>query len=104
VDLIHVALGLRVVAVALYPPPTNQVPRLLVIADDLPAPSERGAFLARLTPPGSLDGVEVVLRSADEFLADPASLYVELAANGRVMVDRRGVLLDRLSTFRADAS
>ena len=101
VDLIHVALGLRVIAVALYPPRPTGNPRLLVIADDLPAPSERAAHLARLTPPGSLGNVEVVLKSPEEFEADSPTLYSELAEGGRIMVDRHGLALRRLSALRA---
>jgi hypothetical protein len=104
VDLIQVALGLRVIAVALYPPRTNRKPRLFVIAEDLPAPSERSEFLASLTPPNSFAGAEeVVLKTPDEFETDPESLYAELAA-GRVMVDRGGLLLQRLATLRASSS
>jgi len=101
VDLIHVALGLRVIAVALYPPGPTGNPRLLVIADDLPAPSERAAHLARLTPRGSLGNAEIVLRSPEEFEADSPALYAELVDGGRIMVDRRGLVLHRLSALRA---
>lgn len=100
VDLIHVALGLRVIAVALYPPGPTGNPRLLVLADDLPAPAERAGHLARLTPPGSLGNAEVVLKSPEEFEADAPALYAELA-DGRIMVDRRGLALRRRAALRA---
>src|SRR5438105_15775120 len=95
-DLILVALGLRVVALVLYPPQANGHPKMLVLADDLPISTERAAFLARSTPPGSLGDAETVMRTPAEFAGDPPDDYAELAAGGRVLTDRQGIVVARL--------
>jgi hypothetical protein len=74
---------------------------MLVIADDLPSPSERANYLGRLTPAGSLGSVEVILRSPEEFLADAPSVCAELADGGLVLVDRRALIVDRLAALRS---
>lgn len=95
-DIILVALGLRVVALVLYPPQADGHPKMLVIADDLPAPEERQGFLASRTPAASLGDAEIVLRTPDEFYAEPREDYAELAAGGRVLTDRGGMVLAKL--------
>src|SRR5437667_4492695 len=66
-DLVLVALGLRVVALALYSDAEGRTPRMLVLADDLPPPAEREAFLASRTPRGSLGRAEIRLQTTVEF-------------------------------------
>jgi hypothetical protein len=101
-DVILVALGLRVAALVLYPPRADGRPKILVVADELPAEQERGAYLASHTPRGSLGDAEIVLRTPAEFLADPPGAYVELAAGGRVLTDRRGIVVGRLRELARD--
>jgi hypothetical protein len=96
VDVILVALGLRVVALVLYPPQTHGRPKLLVLAAELPEPAERGAFLASRTPAGSLGDAEIVLKTPGEFAAEPLEDYAELAAGGRILTDRAGIVMAKL--------
>ena|SRR5437762_5106859 len=93
-DVILVALGLRVVALVLYPLRAGQRPKLLVLADDLPPADERQAFLAGRTPSGSLAAADIVLRTPEEFLSGP--LEPDLGAGARILTDRRGIALARL--------
>jgi hypothetical protein len=95
-DIILVALGLRVVALVLYPAQADGHPKMLVIADDLPAPEERQRFLASRTPRASLGDAEIVLKSPDEFSAEAPEHYAELAAGGRILTDRGGIVLANL--------
>lgn len=95
-DVILVALGLRVVALVLYPPQPDGHPKMLVLADDLPPGPERGAFLASLTSRESLGNADIVLRTPAEFSSDAWETYAELAAGGRILTDRRGIVAPRL--------
>ena len=95
-DVILVALGLRVVALVLYPPQPDGRPKMLVLAEDLPPPAERAAFLASRTPPRSLDHAEIILKTPAEFAADPIDQHAEPSAGGRILVDRQGFVLTRL--------
>ncbi len=94
-DVILVALGLRVVALVLYPPHTDDRPKMLALADDLPPPAERPVFLASRTPPRSLDDAEIILKTPAEFAAEPPEAHRELAG-GRILVDRQGIVLATL--------
>jgi hypothetical protein len=95
-DVILVALGLRVSALVLYPPQPDGRAKMLVLADDLPAESERAAYLASSTPLGSLRDADIVLKTPAEFNADGPAFYTELAAGGRILTDRRGQVLAKL--------
>jgi hypothetical protein len=102
-DVILVGLGLRVAALVLYPPSADARAKMLVLADDLPAESQRAAFLASHTPIGSLDGADIVLKTPAEFMSDSPGAYAELAAGGRVLTDRRGIVVPRLRSLGAEA-
>jgi hypothetical protein len=101
-DVILVGLGLRVAALVLYPPRADGRPRLLVVADDLPAEDERTAYLASHTPQGSLDHAEILLRTPAEFVTDAPEAYAELGAGGRILTDRRGIVAARLRATAGD--
>ena len=94
-DLVLVALGLRVVALALYSDAEGRTPRMLVLADDLPPPAEREAFLASRTPRGSLGRAEIRLQTPVEFQHAPAETLMDLRG-ARLLLDRQGIVGARL--------
>jgi hypothetical protein len=99
-DLVMVALGLRVVALALYPGGGGLEPRMLVLAEDLPPPAEREAFLARRTPRGSLGRVAIHLQTPEEFQRVPAETLKDLRG-ARLLLDRQGIVGTRLRQLDA---
>jgi hypothetical protein len=109
VDTIHVAVGLRLMSVVLFgpaargePPAAGKVDLLVIVEDQLPsAPAERAAYLARRTPPGTLDPANIVLRSPSEFDADPPETYREIANASRILLDIAGFASERLARIRA---
>jgi len=103
-DVVLVALGLRVAALVLYPPQADARTRMLVLADDLPPGPERAAYLASHTPLGSLRDADIVLRTPAEFAADPPGAYVELLTGGRILTDRRGIVVARLRELGGNRS
>jgi hypothetical protein len=94
-DLVMVALGLRVVALALHPGAGGLEPRMLVLAEDLPPPAEREAFLASRTPRGSLGRVAIHLETPAEFQQAPAEALMDLRG-ARLLLDRQGMVGSRL--------
>ena len=94
-DLVLVALGLRVVALALYPSGEGRAPKMLVLADDLPPPAEREAFLASRTPRESMGRAEIVLQTPAEFQCAPAETVMDLRG-ARLLLDRQGIVGARL--------
>ncbi|MPZ13394.1 MAG: hypothetical protein GEU73_03040 [Chloroflexi bacterium] len=71
---------------------------LLVISEDLPNdPVERATYLARRMPPGSLEHVDVLLTTPEEFDADPPDRYRDIAQMGRILFDASGFAADRLA-------
>ena len=63
---------------------------MLVLADELPPPAERAAFLASRTPTGSLGEAEIVLKTPAEVAAEGPAAQAELAV-GRILLDRGGI-------------
>jgi hypothetical protein len=101
VDAIHVALGLGLDAVVLIEPGASGLPRLLVVADEVPDdPGTRLGYLRQRTPVGTLDGVEIQIKTPLEFAADPVRTYRQLASNGRVLLDTSGWVSRRLAEIR----
>jgi len=87
-DVILVALGLRVAALVLYQPASSERPRVLVLADELPPPEDRAAFLEQRTPPGSLGDAEIILKTPAEVAAEARRAPL---GSGRVLLDRGGI-------------
>ncbi len=112
VDAIHVAVGLRLVAVVLFGPaargeasPEGNVDLLVIVDDQLPTDTAaRAAYLTRRTPIGTLDQTRVILKSPAEFDADPPETYRNIAAEGRILLDIPGFATDRLARIRAQGS
>jgi hypothetical protein len=83
-------------------PAAGKLDLLVIVEDQLPsAPVDRAAYLARRTPPGTLDQANVVLKSPSEFDADPPEAYLEIAKASRILLDVAGFASDRLERIRA---
>jgi len=110
VDALHVAVGLRLVAVALLDPEAEtsnehcDLPHLLVVVDDdLPREgAERAGYLARRMPIGSLDATLITLKSPIQFDADPPEVDTGPLAGGRILFDAAGFLAKRITSRPPD--
>ena len=104
VDAIHVAVGLRLVAVVLYGPAASgkvwsgERIDLLVVAEELPPDTlQRGAYLERLCPPGTLEGTNILFKTPEEFQAEPEDTYRQMAATARILFDSGGFVSARFA-------
>jgi len=74
---------------------------LLVIAKGLiEDPLDRGRFLRQLLPSGCRGAMALLARTPEEFEGHVASLYLDIALDGRILYDPTGYAAERLSTLR----
>lgn len=107
VEALRKALGNRLVAVVLFGSRAREDARpdsdwdLLVIAKGLiEDPPERGRFLRQVLPSGCRGAIALLARTPEEFEGHLASLYLDIALDGRIVHDPTGYVAERLATLR----
>jgi predicted nucleotidyltransferase len=73
---------------------------MLIIAEGLPSKSfERHLFLKRLLPPGCRGAISLLAKTPEEFELHVASIYLDIALDGRVLYDPHGYAQQQLTAL-----
>lgn len=106
IDALQAGLGHRLIAVVLFGSQARGEASaasdwdLLIIAEGLPSkPFERHLFLKRLLPPGCRGAVSLLAKTPEEFERHVASLYLDIALDGKVLYDPHGYAQGQLTAL-----
>ena len=107
VEALREVLGERLVSAVLFGSRARGDDRpesdwdLLVLAEGLPEnPFDRSLFLKRIVPPECRGAISFLAKSPKEFEAGLASVYLDVALDGRILFDSSGYAAGRLRSLR----
>ena len=110
-DVLRTALGDHLVGLVLFGSRARGSARedsdwdILLVAEDLPERSfPRHRFLIETLPPQLRSRVNLLARTPEEFEGQSSPLYLDVAAEGRIIYDPSGRIARRLENLRAWAA